>query len=119
MYIGNTELRFQELPTPTSTTTTTNNIIPPYDSAIPSYSDNTTNTTTITDINLTPIKTYKLISSKETLNLIRSIDNNTLKNRKLAIDLLEYIDSCKPPSIGMDAWNDAIVRRVDLKGVPG
>ena len=111
MYIGNTELRFQELPTPTSTTSTTN--------IIPSYSTNDNTNTTITDTNLIPIKTYKLLSSKETLNLIRSIDNNTLKNRKLATDLLEYLDSCKPMYMGLDEWNDVIVRRVDLKGVPG
>jgi len=60
-----------------------------------------------------------LISINEKLNLIRSIDINFLKNRKLITDLLEFLDSRKPISIGINNWNDLISKRLPLNSLPG
>ena len=64
-------------------------------------------------------KRYRLVSSKETLNLVRLIDLEVLKNRKLATDLLEFLDARRPPSIGLNEWNDLLTRRINTRSVPG
>jgi hypothetical protein len=62
---------------------------------------------------------WTLVSVQEKLNLVRSIDNGILKNRKLATDLLEFIDARRPQNIGLGEWNDIIVSRINTRSVPG
>jgi hypothetical protein len=62
---------------------------------------------------------WRLVALKEKLNLVKSIDSGILKNRKLATDLLEFIDARRPPSIGLNEWNDIIVSRINTRSVPG
>jgi hypothetical protein len=64
-------------------------------------------------------KKWILLSSKEKINLVRSIDAGLLKNRKLATDLLQFLDSRKPSSVSLSDWNDVLVDRVPTRGVPG
>jgi hypothetical protein len=59
------------------------------------------------------------MSSKEKINLVRSIDAGLLKNRKLATDLLQFLDSRKPSTVSLNDWNDVLVERVPTRGVPG
>ena len=60
-----------------------------------------------------------LISQKDSLNLIKSLDAGYLKNRKLALDLLEFCDKIRPTSVSFDEWNDIVRDRVDARKVPG
>lgn len=62
---------------------------------------------------------WVLKSSKETLNLVRSIDKGLLKNRKLATDLLEFLDARKPLVMGLREWNDVLNQRINTRAVPG
>jgi len=64
-------------------------------------------------------KRYRLRSSTERLNLIRCVDQEVLKNRKLATDLLEFLDARRPPAIGLNDWNDLLTRRVNTRSVGG
>ena len=60
-----------------------------------------------------------LIKQKDSLNLLRSLDIGVLKNRKLTLDLLEFLDACRPSSLSLDVWNERIASRVSVSGVPG
>eukprot|EP01041_Mallomonas_annulata_P004079 gene4079-8115_t len=62
---------------------------------------------------------WKLIQQIDKLNLIRSLDSGILKNRKLTLDLLEFVDAQKPPWEDLNRWNDVIVRRLNVGQVPG
>jgi hypothetical protein len=64
-------------------------------------------------------KLWKLVSHTETLNLVRLMKSNQLKNRKLATDLLEFLDTRRPPSYGLNQWNDAIIEKIPFQYVPG
>lgn len=64
-------------------------------------------------------KRWLLVSSKEKINLVRSIDSGILKNRKLAIDLLQFLDARKPLTVGLQEWNDVLLGRISTKGIPG
>jgi hypothetical protein len=64
-------------------------------------------------------KKWILVSSKEKINLVRSIDAGLLKNRKLATDLLQFLDSRKPSTVSLSDWNDVLVDRVPTRTVPG
>jgi hypothetical protein len=64
-------------------------------------------------------KRWQLVSSKEKINLVRSIDSGTMKNRKLAIDLLQFLDARRPVTVGLQEWNDVLVGRISTKGIPG
>ena len=43
----------------------------------------------------------------------------SLKNRKLATDLLEFLDARRPVSVGISQWNNLVVTRVNTRSVPG
>ena len=62
---------------------------------------------------------YILLKINEKLNLVRSIDNKFLKNRKLITDLLEFLDSRKPITIGINEWNDILQKRLTITSLPG
>ena len=72
-----------------------------------------------TDNDVVCEKRFTLISSKEKLNLVRSIDQGILKNRKLANDLLEFLDARRPNSIFLTQWNDLLKTRINTRSVPG
>lgn len=62
---------------------------------------------------------WTLTSSKEKINLVRSIDGGLLKNRKLATDLLQFLDARKPATVSLADWNDVLVDRINTRSVPG
>jgi hypothetical protein len=64
-------------------------------------------------------KTWVLFSSKESINLVRSIDSGILKNRKLAADLLQFLDARKPANLDLSDWNDILLDRINTRSVPG
>ena len=64
-------------------------------------------------------KKWILQSSKEKINLVRSVDSGVLKNRKLATDLLQFLDARKPNTVSLDDWNDLLISRINTKSIPG
>jgi hypothetical protein len=62
---------------------------------------------------------WVLIDSKEKINLVRSLDAGLLKNRKLATDLLQFLDSRKPSTVSLSDWNDLLVDRIRTSSIPG
>lgn len=64
-------------------------------------------------------KTWRLVSCKESLNLVRLLKRNYLKNRKLATDLLEYLDTKRPENFGLNHWNDELIEKIPFQTVPG
>jgi len=64
--------------------------------------------------------TLVLVSQKEKLNLIRSLDTGILKNRALATHLLEYSLARRPSSVDLYEWDGMVTYRLQLyKRVPG
>ena len=64
-------------------------------------------------------KKWILQTSKEKINLVRSVDSGVLKNRKLATDLLQFLDARKPNTVSLDDWNDLLISRINTKSIPG
>lgn len=62
---------------------------------------------------------WQLISHKESLQLVRSLNSGVLQNRKLAYDLLQYLDCARPAFFGIDAWNDLLAEKLAYSSVPG
>jgi len=62
---------------------------------------------------------WELVSQRDSLLLVNSINNGILKNRKLALDLLEFLDSCRPDYVGINQWNDIITSKIRTRNVPG
>ncbi|KAJ1422215.1 hypothetical protein B484DRAFT_452455 [Ochromonadaceae sp. CCMP2298] len=65
------------------------------------------------------VTTYSLVSQRDSLKLVSSINSGVLQNRKLATDVLQYLDASKPPFLSQDDWNDLIIRYVKYSSVPG
>ena len=65
---------------------------------------------------LTP---FALVDQRDSLSLVRSLDRGILKNRKLTMDLLEFIDASRPTFKTLEEWDDVMVRRLDTRSVPG
>lgn len=105
---GTTELKF-------------NNIDSPYEDALEeskgAYEIETKNIPS-EKIKILP-KIWRLVSHKETLNLVQLLNRGTLKNRKLATDLLEFLDTRRPANFGLNQWNDVILEKVPFRNVPG
>lgn len=71
------------------------------------------------DVANRPPARWILTNSKEKINLVRSVDAGLLKNRKLATDLLQFLDSRKPSDVALSDWNDLLVDRIKTSGIPG
>lgn len=66
------------------------------------------------------ITKWKLVSGNERINLIQSVTNNQLKNRILANHLLEFLDSRKPRTIGINEWNSIVLTQLPgISKIPG
>lgn len=63
--------------------------------------------------------TAYLISQVDSLSLIRAYDQGILKNRKIFLDLLQYVDRSRPPFIDFDPWDDIIRARIIASTIPG
>ena len=71
------------------------------------------------NLNQTGVTPFALVAQKDSLNLVRSLDQGILKNRKLTLDLLEFVDASRPPFSSFEEWDDIMVRRLDTRSVPG
>lgn len=62
---------------------------------------------------------WTLTKYNERIDLVSSLNSGHLKNRRLATDLLEFLDARRPSSIGLNAWNDLLVDKIKVQSVPG
>jgi hypothetical protein len=62
---------------------------------------------------------WTLIESVEKINLVKSLDRGILKNRRLVLDVFEFMDSRKPPDVDLNDWNNILSKRLDISNVPG
>ena len=69
--------------------------------------------------NQSDVAPFALVEQRDKLNLVRSLDQGVLKNRKLTLDLIEFIDASRPPFFSFEEWEDIMVRRLDTRSVPG
>jgi len=60
-----------------------------------------------------------LVSHEETVDLIACVNTDRVKNRRVARDLLEYLDTRKPPDTSLEAWDNAVEDAVRYSAVPG
>ena len=61
----------------------------------------------------------ELSSMEENLSLVNSVNSNRVRNKRIARDLLEFLDTRKP--IGMDykSYDEIVEAKVDIYSVPG
>ena len=61
----------------------------------------------------------KLERHEESLTLVSAINAGRVRNKRVARDLLEYLDCRKPPGTSLEAWDDAVLEKCDYYSVPG
>jgi len=106
---GTTEMKFR-------------NIDSPYEDALEESRDSyTSDSSTVISEEKKRIlpKIWRLVSHKESLALVQLMKRGSLKNRKLATDILEFVDTRRPPNYGLMHWNDAIAEKIPFRSVPG
>ncbi|GAB5354260.1 hypothetical protein AAMO2058_000104100 [Amorphochlora amoebiformis] len=62
---------------------------------------------------------YLLMRQSEELDLIPYLDAGRLKNRRIANDLLSFLDTRKPPVLSPYEWDNRVRQRCDVSEVPG
>ena len=60
-----------------------------------------------------------LAAHDETIDLIRRVNDGSVRNRRICRDLLEFLDVRKPPATSLEAWDDRITDCVRWSEVPG
>lgn len=60
-----------------------------------------------------------LASHEETIDLIGLVNAGEVKNKRVARDLLEFLDARKPPDTPLETWDDAVEDAVQYRDVPG
>ena len=63
--------------------------------------------------------TLTLAAHDETIDLIRHVNDGSVRNRRICRDLLEFLDTRKPPATSLEAWDDRITECVRWSEVPG
>ena len=63
--------------------------------------------------------TLTLAAHDETIDLIGRVNDGAVKNRRVCRDLLEFLDTRKPPATSLEAWDDRITDCVRWSEVPG
>uniref|UniRef100_A0A7S2TZ83 Uncharacterized protein n=1 Tax=Lotharella oceanica TaxID=641309 RepID=A0A7S2TZ83_9EUKA len=60
-----------------------------------------------------------VVRHSEELNLMSYVKSERLKNRRIASDLLSFLDTRKPPNLDVYEWDDVVRKGCDLRAVPG
>ena len=63
--------------------------------------------------------TLTLAAHDETIDLIGRVNDGAVKNRRVCRDLLEFLNTRKPPATSLEAWDDRITDCVRWPEVPG
>jgi hypothetical protein len=61
----------------------------------------------------------RLRAHDETVDLVRHVNAGDVRNRRVARDVLEFLDARKPPDTSLEAWDDAVEDAVRWRDVPG
>jgi hypothetical protein len=61
----------------------------------------------------------KLTRHVERLTLVREMNAGRVRNKRIARDVLEYLDAWKPPGMSLERWDEIVEDKVDVYGVPG
>lgn len=61
----------------------------------------------------------KLSRHEETLTLVEMVNAGKVRNKRIMRDVLEYLDTRKPPGVSLADWDIQVEDRVDIYSVPG
>ena len=61
----------------------------------------------------------KLSRHEETLTLVEMVNAGKVRNKRIMRDVLEYLDTRKPPGVSLADWDIQVEDRVDICSVPG
>ena len=60
-----------------------------------------------------------LLSTEETIELVGFINAERVQNKRLARDVLAFLDTRKPPNVSLEAWDERIDASLKWRLVPG
>ena len=60
------------------------------------------------------VERRELIRHTERISLVSAVNGNRVLNRRMVRDLMEYLDAVRPPNLGINEWNDIIVRNLKV-----
>jgi len=61
----------------------------------------------------------ELSAMKENLSLVNSVNSNRVRNKRIARDLLEFLDTRKPRGMDYKSYDEIVEAKVDIYSVPG
>ena len=62
---------------------------------------------------------FSLLSTEETIDLVGHINAERVQNKRLARDVLAFLDARKPPNTSLEAWDARVDESVKWRLVPG
>jgi hypothetical protein len=61
------------------------------------------------------IVSRELVKHSERISFVSAVNSNRLLNRRMVRDLMEYLDAVRPPNLGINEWDDIIVRNLKVQ----
>lgn len=61
----------------------------------------------------------ELSAMEENLSLVNSVNSNRVRNKRIARDLLEFLDTRKPRGMDYKSYDEIVEAKVDIYSVPG
>jgi hypothetical protein len=62
---------------------------------------------------------FSLLSTEETIELVGFINAERVQNKRLARDVLAFLDTRKPPNVSLEAWDERVDTSLKWRLVPG
>ena len=62
---------------------------------------------------------FSLLSTEETIELVGHVNAERVQNKRLARDVLAFLDARKPPNVSIEAWDARVDESVKWRSVPG
>lgn len=66
-----------------------------------------------------PPPPYTIHAIEERVELVPLFESNSVVNRRVARDMLAYLDVHRPPGVSFDSWRDTVDQRLAVNRVPG
>lgn len=67
----------------------------------------------------TTTPSFVLLSTEETIELVGHINAERVQNKRLARDVLAFLDARKPPNVSLEAWDERLDMCLKWRLVPG
>ena len=61
----------------------------------------------------------RLVRHAERISLVPFFASGRARNRRVARDLISFLDGRRPPALGLSDWDDLRAERLNLRSVPG